>query len=124
MIYDLVLNAQMEAISLVRPGLDYTELTRRVGQAAARHVADHDLGTSEAGWLLDGVSATDRPGDPAFTDQLDALGWRLHAVHPTDDELAAWSALWTAAHDLTGDPVESWAVVLSTMFRDPAFLTY
>lgn len=108
---------------LATPGLGYTELTRRVGQAAARHIVDHDL-PSDSPWLLGLVTSETTPADDEFIQQLDALAWRLHAVHPSDDALQAWSDLWSAALDLTGDPAEAWAVVLSTMLRDPAFLTY
>ncbi len=40
MIYDLVLNAQMEAISLVRPGLDYTEIHKTTVQVITEGLID------------------------------------------------------------------------------------
>ncbi len=108
---------------LAIPGLTWTALTRRLGQAAARSTVDHDFADASP-YLLTEVSLSDRPGDPAFDAQLDALVWRLHAVRADATEHTAWADLWTAAYGESGDASEAWAVVLGAMFRDPAFLTY
>ena len=106
------------------PGTTYAAVTRRVGQAGARIWIDaHEQGSRPSA-VFDTCAPGTTPDDACFRDLLGTLAWSLHAVRPDDDELAAWTDLWWAAHDLTGDPSESLAVVVSAMLRDPAFLTY
>jgi len=108
----------------VAPGANYIASTRRLAQAAARTWLDGHASGEHPFVQLDDCAADATPEDPCFRERLRALSWSLHAVRPTDAQLDGWTDLWAGAHDLTGDPVESLAVVLSAMFRDPAFLTY
>jgi hypothetical protein len=52
------------------------------------------------------------------------LHWRLLAMPATSRWLGDAAALWAEAYDLSDDEEAAWAVVIASLFRDPAFLTY
>lgn len=106
------------------PGLTWAMVTRRVAQAAARDVVDHDLAEGSAPILLTGVTASTVPADAAFREQVADLAWRLFATRLSEADLDAFVELWTQVHDATASPTEAWASVVTVMLRDPAFLTY
>ncbi len=107
------------------PGVTHAAVVRRAAQVSARWVVDHELVQRdlEPDWL-GRVTVDTRPGESAFTAQIEELVWRLHAVRASAGEVEAWAALWSDAHALTGDPAEAWATVLGALLRDPAFLTF
>ncbi len=115
-----------EAVSepLQAPGTTYVAVTRRAAQAAARTWLDAHLDGSRPSAAFADCSPVSTPDDTCFRELLATLAWQLHAVHASDARLDAWTTLWWAAHDLSADPTEAHAVVLSAMLRDPAFLTY
>lgn len=105
------------------PSTSWSLVSARLAQAAAWHVAQRDLvDAPDSPLLLAGVTLGDRPGDEAFDRTLPALVWRLHAVRPSAEELAALATLWTTLDDLDG-PQAAWAGVLIALFHDPLFLT-
>lgn len=109
---------------LASPGLTYAAVTRRLAQAAARVAVDAHVAGSADALLWSDCGPSDGPDTACFRPALAAMVWQLHAVRAADPDLDAWTDLWTAAHDASGDPAEAWAVVLSALLRDPAFLTY
>lgn len=110
--------------ALQAPGATYAAVTRRVAEAGARTWLDAHLAGDRPDPIFADCAPTSTPSDACFAGLIGALAWSLHAERPSDDRIAAWTDLWSAAHDLTGDPSESLAVVVSAMLRDPAFLTY
>ena len=106
------------------PGATYAAVTRRVAQAGARTWIDGHRSGARTSAPFETCAPDATPDDPCFRDLIATLAWSLHAVRPSDARLDAWTDLWSAAHAATGDPSESLAVVVSTMLRDPAFLTY
>jgi hypothetical protein len=106
------------------PGLTWALVVKRAAQAAAATVVRHDLDpATEYPRLLQGVTRSSRPGDPAFDTTLRALHWRLHAAEPSSDQLEDAAALWTAASEASG-PQRAWMVLISALLRDPEFVTY
>ncbi|MDG1478900.1 MAG: hypothetical protein P8R54_04880 [Myxococcota bacterium] len=105
------------------PGLTWALVTERVAQAAADTVVEADL-LSGGTRLLDRVSTDSRPGDDAFTEQLDDLHWRLHAQRLSDAERADQEALWEAVLSISSDPATAWSAVLTAQLRDPEFVSY
>ncbi len=103
------------------PGLTWALVVKRLAEAAAMAVAEVDIGGGQ-GRLLDGVDASTTSEDPAFSEQIRALGWRLYAERISETEVAAWASLWTAMR-AEGDAVTAWAGLLSAMFRDPRMVS-
>ncbi|MFT5685593.1 MAG: hypothetical protein ACI8RZ_006547 [Myxococcota bacterium] len=91
------------------PGLTSVLVTRRLAEAAAQHGL-HNL-----------LDPTLTPTDPGFTDQLDALHWRLYAMRAEADWQAEITELWEA-FSAEGDEA-AWVGVLSVMLQDPLFVT-
>ena len=107
------------------PGLTWALVMKRAAQAAAQHAVAKDLGGGGTyRYMLETVDGDARPEDPAFQDELAQLYWRLIAVPPTEGWLDDASTLWTEAYTLSDDAQMAWAVVISTLLRDPEFLTY
>ncbi len=105
-------------------GVTRALVIQRLAQAAAGHVVQQDLVDSPGSiGLLDGISLTSRPEDDAFSEQLDALYWRLYGVPPDETMREAELAFWTSV-DLLEGPQSAWTSLISTMLRDPAFWTY
>jgi hypothetical protein len=107
------------------PGLTWALVMKRAAQAAAAHAVAADLG--ERGGprlLLEQVDRRSRPGEPVFEAELVQLHWRLLAMPATSRWLGDAAALWAEAYDLSDDEEAAWAVVIASLFRDPAFLTY
>jgi hypothetical protein len=105
------------------PGLTWALVTERIAQAAADAVVEADLVRGESR-LLDRVDLGSRPGDPAFTEQLDALHWRLHAERLSEADRAEQEALWEAVLSISSDPATAWAALLTAQLRDPDFVSY
>ncbi|MFT5680986.1 MAG: hypothetical protein ACI8RZ_001892 [Myxococcota bacterium] len=105
------------------PGLTWALVTERIAQAAADHVVEADLilgGTQ----LLDRVDLSSLPGDDAFTEQLDAIHWRMHAHRLSDEDRADQEALWEAVLAISSDPATAWSALLTAQLRDPEFVSY
>jgi hypothetical protein len=106
------------------PGLTWALTTQRVAEAAGLQIAQRDLVVGSEAPLLVGVTLETRPGDAAFDAALEALWWRLMAVHPTEADKAELSELWSAAFALTGTADAAWSAVITVALRDPAFLSF
>jgi hypothetical protein len=76
--------------------------------------------------LVDFTETPDGPGSERMAAQLQALRRRvLGREVPVDgEEVSSDLAVWSAAHEVTGDPYLAWAAVLSLLLRDPDFVTY
>lgn len=98
------------------PGLTWALVVARLAEGAGSH-ASSTLG--EAG-LLAGVTASNRPGDAAFTATLDAMYWRMFATRPDDGWRAEIADLWLAVEP--EGAAAAWAAVVSVLVRDPAFV--
>ena len=106
------------------PGLTWALVTRRVAQAAALQIAEADLAEGASPKVLVGVTADLRPGDAAFNEALADLSWHLLAMRPSQADLDALTAHWSAVFDSSGSPEGAWASVLAVLLRDPDFLAY
>ncbi len=105
------------------PSLSWLLTTSRSAEGSAAIMAA-TLDNPEADpRIFQFVSSEDVPGDDAFTQELDALHWRLYAVRADDTWRAQITDLWTTTNDASG-PTEAWTVVLTAMMEDPLFLTY
>lgn len=103
------------------PSLSRVLALRRVAQGAGAAVAAADLAPeATARRLLTEVTRDSRPGDAAFTAQLDALSWRLYAVPIDAERQAELETLWSAVL-AESTPEQAWASTLSVMIRDPRF---
>lgn len=105
------------------PGFTWALVVKRAAEAAASTVVIRELMQDEERIMLLTVTQSDRPGDDAFTQELESLHRRLYST-PAD---AAWIAdietLWTEVAD--SNPVTmAWQTVLTVMLRDPLLLTY
>jgi hypothetical protein len=105
------------------PGLTWTLVVKRLAQAAADHAVAEELEGGAERRLFGAITLTDRPGDPAFTAELERLHWRLLARRVDSERLAAVEALWTDVEAEDG-PAAAWATVVSALFRDPEFVGY
>ena len=104
------------------PGLTWMLVVKRVAQAAADAAVSRDLVAGEA-VLLSHVTLENRPGDSAFTAELDGLHWRLYALPAESVWRDEISALWSAVEAEDG-AVAAWKTTLAVLFRDPLFVTY
>ena len=105
------------------PGLTWGLVQKRTAQAAADYVVEQDLVGGTDPRLLTEVDLDSRPGDAAFTSQLEALDWRLLGSRADADRFASLEALWTDA-EAASDPAAAWKVVVTVLLRDPAFVVY
>ncbi len=100
------------------PSLTWALVVERLAQGGAITAVQHELVEGGERRLFT-VDLATTPADAAFDDQLDALYLRLFARRPTDEERAADIALWESA----GDPAAGWTALLTTLLRDPEFVT-
>ena len=105
------------------PSLTWSLAVRRVAQAAGAHAATADLTTDDGPGVLIHVTESTDPEDDAFNDELVQLHERLYGSTPDEDWIGSITELWVQM-ELASNPVTAWGGVLSTMIRDPAFLTY
>ncbi len=105
------------------PGLTWAIFVERLAQAAAAHTVDRELVDGGARRLLLQVELTDRPGDPAWDEDLAQVYLRLFAELPSDEELSEVQEIWTQLESSEG-PAEAWKLLLSALLRDPRFVGY
>jgi hypothetical protein len=112
------------------PSLGLAFVQERLAQAAARHVAEHDLadGRTDGAILLKYVTAADTPASApdAFEAQIRHLYLRITGAPLAAEatEPAALAALWTELMKVEDSPTAAWAGVVSAVLRDPAVLFY
>lgn len=105
------------------PGITWTVTAKRFAQAAASYAVDQELVEGVDGPLFTYVTLESRPGDEAFTKELEALHWRLYALRVDDERVRAAEALWTTVEAEEGAQV-AWTRLISAMLRDPDFIGY
>ncbi len=110
------------------PSLGMALVQERLAQAAARHVAEHDLaeGRTDDAILLRYVTAADTPGSDAFDTQIRWLYLRITGVPLAEDatEPAELAALWNELMKVEDSPTAAWAGVVSAVLRDPRVIFY
>ncbi|MFN7143312.1 MAG: DUF1585 domain-containing protein, partial [Myxococcota bacterium] len=112
------------------PSLGMALVQERLAQAAARHVAEHDLaeGRTDDAILLKYVTAADTPGSApdAFDAQIRHLYLRITGEPLADDapEPAALAGVWTQLMKVEDSPTAAWAGVVSAVLRDPRVIFY
>lgn len=105
------------------PGVSWLVASKRLAQAASAYAVQNELELSGERKSFSVVTADDRPGDANFTAELERLHWRLYAIRPDADRLAAAEQAWTDMADQFG-PTEAWSRLYSAMLRDPDFVAY
>ena len=114
----------IDADTVTRPardhGLSRELVLRELTAIAGAYGAHHDLVEAPEEARLLQVDLADRPGDPAFETQLEALHWRLQALHPDPDLLELDASFWSQVEATEGAEA-AWGALLSGMMRDPAF---
>ncbi|MFT5685413.1 MAG: hypothetical protein ACI8RZ_006364 [Myxococcota bacterium] len=115
--------AQAEAADY---SLTITLVQQRIAEAAASYaVQEESVLSAGERTLFTGVDdLASVPDDDAMLNQIDHLSLTALSRLPTDDERDSLAGLWEDLHDLTGDPEQSWAMVLSALFRHPDFFEY
>lgn len=112
------------------PSLGMAFVQERLAQAAARHVAEHDLaeGRVEDAILLKYVTAADTPASnpEAFDAQIRHLYLAITGEPLADDatEPAELAAMWTELLGVEDSPTAAWAGVVSVILRDPRVIFY
>ena len=112
------------------PSLGMAFVQERLAQAAAHHVAEHDLAEGRAGdaILLRYVTVADTPttAPDAFAAQIRFLYLRVTGVPLAEDapEPAELAALWDELMKVEASPTAAWAGVVSAVLRDPRVLFY
>lgn len=76
--------------------------------------------------LLTLVEPDEVPDDATLRTQIQHLIWTLHGRRAADDDadLAALESRWTNLNAESGDPAESWALLISALLRHPDFVHY
>ena len=98
-------------------------MVKRAAEAAASTVVKRELIDEGERIMLLEVTTADRPGDAAFTRELQSLHRRLYSVPADQAWLDDMETLWTDV--LASSPATvAWQTVLAVMLRDPMLLTY
>jgi hypothetical protein len=105
------------------PGITWSLTMKRNAQAAASHAVDTELVAGEEGPLFNHVTLESVPGDAEFRAELESLHWRMYAIRPDEARLQELEALWSAVL-VEHTPQEAWYVLISSMLRDPDFISY
>jgi hypothetical protein len=106
-----------------QPGLTWALVVKRATEAAAGHAVETELNANGPRRFFQTVELPDRPGDAAFTAELESLHLRLFSTEADAEWLTDISALWTAIEADNG-AAEAWQATASVMLRDPAFVSY
>lgn len=104
------------------PGLTRALVTQRLAESAAWHVVHRDLEAGGTPALLIGVDLQTTATDPALTDALDALCWRMLGQRPSTATQAGLLAIWQGVSEDEG-PAAAWAAVLTALLRHPLFVS-
>lgn len=112
------------------PSVGMVFVQERLAQAAAYHVAQHDLapGREDDAILLHFVRPEDTPSSnpEAFDQQIRSLYLELTGL-PLDDEapeVEELKSLYTSLLAVDNRPTSAWAGVLSAVLRDPSLVLY
>lgn len=115
--------AQTEATDY---SLTITLVHQRIAEAAASYAVDQEAGlpVEERTLFVEVDDLDDEPSDAVLRAQIDHLSLAALSRLPSDDERDSLAELWGDLHALTDDPTQSWAMVLSAVFRHPDFFEY
>jgi hypothetical protein len=105
------------------PGLTWAVVVQRLAEGAAAYAVEQELVAGGDRRLFEQVTLDDRPGDPAFDEELVRLHVRLYGYEPSEERLAAASALWTDIEAESG-AAEAWKGLVSGLLRDPEMVAY
>ncbi len=106
------------------PGLTWALTAKRVAEGAAAYAVGQELTLGADGvGMLRYVTTASVPGDEAFTQEIEALHWRLYAQRPDAEWVAQAGELWSSAFALS-DTRSAWSSLVAAMLRDPAFVGY
>lgn len=105
------------------PGLTWALVLKRVAQGAAGDAVRRELVDGAERRLFLYVSLDTPSTDPLFEQELVDLHRRLFATRPSAERLAADTALWEALEAEYGAEV-AWSGLVSSLLRDPAFVSY
>lgn len=112
------------------PSVGVVFIHDRLAQAAAHHVAVHDLDPdrTDAAILLKYVTVNDTPesSHAAFVNQIRSLYLDVtgHAIAADDEVIEAEITLWKQLYSVEASPTTAWAGVTSVVLRDPQVLFY
>lgn len=110
------------------PSLGLVFVQERLAQAAANHVAEHDLAEGREGdaILLKYVTTADTPDSAAFAPQVRHLYLAItgHPLAEDATEPAALATLWREAYSIQASPTVAWAAVVTAVLRDPRVILY
>jgi hypothetical protein len=110
----------------LEPNTTVVLVQERLAHAAAWFVTESDAaGGNQLFHQIDFTETLDSDRT-AMAAQLQDLHWRIFGqrVEIDGEEVNANLALWQELFDVTFDPVNAWAGVLSVLLRDPDFLLY
>jgi hypothetical protein len=108
------------------PSLPWSLVMKRHAQAAADRAVKEELerqNQEAPDVFFAGLELHHRPGDDAYRQALGDMWWRLTATELAEADRNTFAQLWLDVEDEDG-PAMAWRAVLSTMMRDPLFLTY
>lgn len=112
------------------PSVGVVFIQDRLAQAAAHHVAVHDLdkNRTDDAILLKYVTVLDTPesNHDAFVTQLKSLYLDItgHAIADDDEVIENLITLWKQLYSVEASPTTAWAGVTSVVLRDPQVLFY
>ncbi|MFZ5481780.1 MAG: hypothetical protein ACOZNI_33775 [Myxococcota bacterium] len=110
------------------PSLGLVYVQERLAQAAARHVAEHDLaeGRTDDAILLKYVTSASTPDDATFEPQVRHLYLAITGYPLADDaeEPALLATLWREVWSVEASPTAAWAAVVTAVLRDPRVILY
>jgi hypothetical protein len=125
-----VLAGGIDAMFVTRPSHTFGATTSLVQQSLAREAAHHVVETDFAQAagdrrLLSRVEPSDT-SESTVKDQLALLHARIFAEpdDPDSEAVAESWALWSAAHEASGDPMRAWKTVLTAMLQDVKVASY
>jgi hypothetical protein len=108
------------------PSLPWSLVMKRHAQAAADRAVKEELerqNQEAPDVFFAGVETHHRPGDDAYRQALGDMWWRLTATELSETDRNIFAQLWLDVEAQDG-PAMAWRAVLSTMMRDPLFLSY
>ena len=106
----------------VLPSLTSALVAIRLGEGAGHAAVQRAMQSPGTPSLLQGLTFTLRPEDPAFTALLEGAAWQLHAVRLPAEERDALVDLWRGLEPTLG-PGAAWEAVIGALVQDPLFLT-
>lgn len=105
------------------PSLTGVLVTKRLAQAAANHVVQHDLDNPQAPTLLQGEWLASGPGESTFDQALQELALLLWSQEMGQESAAQYAAFFEQVEQAS-DRQQAWTSLTAAMIRDPKFWSY